>query len=166
MKYFEELAATLAQVDATPLLPFARACTGTLYIAGNGGSMATAQHWACDLLKAAGVRAQALGSNPAILTAFANDNGYRHALRSELERNKRPGDALICLSCSGTSKNITELLLSALFYGLPAAIVTGPTWENPTDTPIPVVNVPHQHYGVIEDCFMAIGHWLTEELRG
>jgi D-sedoheptulose 7-phosphate isomerase len=158
MKYFDELQATLAKLDPTPLLDFVWACEGTLWLAGNGGSASTAQHWACDLSKAAGRRVQALGSNPAVLTAWANDKSYGDALSEEMHRLARPNDAIICLSCSGTSDNIETLIC----HDMPIALVTSvlsPYYSNAL-----MVRVPHTHYGIIEDCHLAIGHWLTEEL--
>lgn len=165
VNYLHELQKTLAQVDPTPLLGFIRACEGTIWLAGNGGSASTAQHWACDLSKAAGRRVQALGANPAVLTAWANDDGYRSALASELQALARPGDTLICLSCSGMSKNIMQALRMATLLALPRALVTGMMGGGADNTDIEIV-VPHDHYGIIEDCHLAIGHWLTEELRG
>ena len=176
MSYFAQLAATLACLDRQSLdCLFARvrdgqARGGTLWLAGNGGSAAVAQHWACDLSKAAGVRCQALGSNAAALTAWANDTSYDLALAYEFERLVRPGDALICLSCSGTSKNIYRALLNAAHLNdrrgpISLAIVTGSAWENPYTVPVTAVAVPHDDYGIIEDCFAAIGHWITNELR-
>ena len=164
MNYFHELQIALSKIDPAPLVPFIRACEGTLWLAGNGGSASAAQHWACDLSKAAGRRVQALGSNPAVLTAWANDDGYDVALARELEIAARDGDRLICLSCSGTSRNIVTLLRQAWLLKLPRAIVTGRAnvWLTPVDL---VVNVPHVHYGILEDSMSAIGHWLTEELR-
>jgi len=164
VNYFHELQKTLGQLDPSPLLDFVRACEGTLWLAGNGGSASTAQHWTCDLSKAVGRRVVALGSNPAVLTAWANDEGYDVALSRELLALARPGDALIALSCSGRSKNIVTVLREAWLLKLPRAIVTGPEW--PGITPVDVaVTVPHPHYGIIEDCHLAIGHWLTEALK-
>lgn len=166
MTYFTDLAATLARLDAAQLealRAFVLDCTGTLWICGNGGSMATAQHWACDLSKAAGVRAQALGSNPAVLTAWANDNDYAGALGAELSRLARPGDRLICISCSGTSSNIYWVMREAKARGVPVALLTSMLYEGGD---APILAVPATHYGIIEDCHLAIGHWLTEQLRG
>lgn len=163
MNYRDELTRTIQQLDIAPLLAFVQACQGTLWLAGNGGSASTAQHWACDLSKAAGRRVQALGCNPAVLTAWANDEDYGAALSRELESVARTDDRLICLSCSGTSKNIITLLRSAWLLHIPRAIVTGRANVYPTPVDL-VVNVPHTHAGVIEDCFGAIGHWLTESL--
>lgn len=161
MNYFAELQATLAKLDPTPLLDFVRSCEGTLWIAGNGGSMATAQHWACDLSKAAGRRVQALGSNPAILTAYANDEGYEDALTSEFHRLSRSGDTIICLSCSGMSPNINRLMARAI--DAPVALIAGAT--APYYSHALNMRIPHTHYGIIEDCHLAIGHWLTEALK-
>lgn len=168
MNYFDELTAALTALDTAQLdalLAFVAENDGTLWICGNGGSMATAQHWTCDLSKAAGRRVQALGSNAAVLTAWANDQSYTSALAQELERLALPGDRLICLSCSGRSGNIITALRMAGTLKLSRAIVTG------ADAPIDwtlyelAVTVPATHYGIIEDCHLAISHWLTERLR-
>lgn len=165
MNYFAELQQTLSQLDPSPLLDFVRGCEGTLWLAGNGGSQSTAQHWACDLSKSANRRVQALGSNPAVLTAWANDDGYEAALVSELDRLWQPDDRLICLSCSGTSPNIAVLLRTAIRQSRPCALLTGNRYFGDTYADL-IVRVPHTHYGIIEDCHLAIGHWLTEELHG
>jgi len=165
VNYFHELQKTLSAIDPTPLLDFVRGCEGTLWLAGNGGSASTAQHWACDLSKAAGRRVQAMGCNTAVLTAWANDEGYETALARELATLARPGDRVLCLSCSGTSPNIGTLLRQAWLLKLPRAIVTGraDVWPTPMSL---VITVPHTDYGIIEDATSAIGHWLTQELRG
>lgn len=163
MNYLHELQTTLGAIDPTPLIPFIRACHGTLWLAGNGGSASTAQHWACDLSKAAGRRAQPLGANSAVLTAWANDEDYGVALAREFGLVARPDDRLICLSCSGTSKNIITLLRQAWLLHIPRALITGKNaiYSTPVDI---VINIPHTHYGVLEDTMSAIGHWATGEL--
>lgn len=163
MTYFTDLASTLARLNPAPLVSFARDCPGTLWVAGNGGSASVAQHWACDLQKAARRRVQALGANSAVLTAWANDTTYAGALAAEFAQLARHGDSLICISCSGMSPNITTLLRQAWLLRHPRAIVTGRglVWPTPVDV---VVNVPHEDYGILEDCFAAIGHYLTKEL--
>jgi D-sedoheptulose 7-phosphate isomerase len=163
VNYIDELTQALVRLDIAPLIAFVQGCQGTLWLAGNGGSASSAQHWACDLSKQAARRVQALGSNPAVLTAWANDEGYAVALAQEFERVARMDDRLICLSCSGTSKNIITLLRQAWLLHIPRAIVTGRANVYPTPIDL-VVNVPHTHYGIIEDCHLAIGHWLTEAL--
>jgi D-sedoheptulose 7-phosphate isomerase len=170
MDYFRHLASTLGMLDDAQLGGLVALCkrtmerSGTLWLAGNGGSAAVAQHWACDLSKQAGARVLALGANGAVLTAWANDVSYGAALSEELARLARTGDALICLSCSGTSPNIAAVLRQAHRMQLDRALISGP--ERPSVTPLTVrLSVPHDDYGVIEDCFAAIGHYVTYELR-
>ena len=167
MNYLIDLAATLQKLDVITLdklQSFITHTQGTVWIAGNGGSASVAQHWACDLSKAAERRVQALGSNLAVMTAWANDVSYEDALAEELKRLAQPGDSVICLSCSGASKNIWTLLRAAERLGLKWAMVTSDLPPTRTGDPL-IVRVPHTHYGILEDCFMAIGHWLTEQLR-
>jgi D-sedoheptulose 7-phosphate isomerase len=162
VNYIEELTQALSRLDIAPLIDFVRDCQGTLWLAGNGGSASTAQHWACDLSKAAGRRVQALGSNPAVLTAWANDSDYANIFGAELSRLAQPGDRLICLSCSGTSANIYYALREAGARGILSALVTSKLYcDDDADL---TIRVPHTHYGIIEDCHLAIGHWLTEAL--
>lgn len=164
--YAEELHQALTRIDIAPLLAFVQACQGTLWLAGNGGSASVAQHWACDLSKAAGRRVQALGSNPAVLTAWANDSDYANVFGAELARLHQSNDALICLSCSGISPNTYWALREARTKQLPCALVTSrlyDRWVERNEADL-IVSVPHEHYGVIEDCFGAIGHMLTEAL--
>ena len=77
MNHLRELINTLHILDPhtlTPLVPLVRDCRmrgATLWLCGNGGSFATAQHWACDLTKVCAVRAHVLGANAASLTAWA-----------------------------------------------------------------------------------------------
>ena len=170
MNYFAELQSTIQRLDhikLQALLAFVKDCEGTLWLAGNGGSASTAQHWACDLSKTANRRVQALGSNPAVLTAWANDRDYDEGMAQELFMIARPDDALICLSCSGISPNILAVLEQASIMKLSSALVTSQLSRqlysgNKADL---IISVPHTHYGIIEDCHLAIGHWLTEELQ-
>ena len=162
MNYIHELQKTLGQIDPSPLPAFVTACKGTLWLAGNGGSASVAQHWACDLSKVSNRRVQALGANPAVLTAWANDSSYASALAEELRRLAREGDALICLSCSGRSHNILSLFTMAQRLDMPILLITGA--HAPTYPEVPCLVVPHTDYGIIEDCFGAIGHWLSKEV--
>jgi D-sedoheptulose 7-phosphate isomerase len=162
--YFEELSQVLSRVDPAPLLDFVRGCEGTLWVAGNGGSASNAQHWACDLSKAAGRRVQALGANPAVLTAWANDTSYDEALAWELARLWQPDDRLIVLSCSGASGNIAQLLRDTVRMGNPCALLTGQRYLGDVYADL-IIRIPSTNYGIIEDAMSAIGHWLTEELQ-
>ena len=86
----------------------------TIYIAGNGGSAATASHWVNDLGKATKVagrppmRVMSLSDNISWLTALANDEGYDRIFSGQLENFAQKGDLLILISASGNSRNLLQ----------------------------------------------------------
>lgn len=135
----------------------------TIWLCGNGGSYATAQHWATDLCKAAWLRAVALGSNMPLLTAWANDQIFASVFETEMELWAQAGDLLICLSCSGISQNVSAAVAVAKERNITSVLLTGTlnTDVAPADH---IVRVWSQDMKVIEDCHSAIGHWLIHEL--
>jgi D-sedoheptulose 7-phosphate isomerase len=85
-----------------------------IYVAGNGGSAATASHWVNDLGKAtkrsgqAPIRVMSLSDNVSWLTALANDEGYERVFAGQLENFAQPGDVLVVISASGNSQNLVQ----------------------------------------------------------
>jgi D-sedoheptulose 7-phosphate isomerase len=94
------------------VLRAARDRGATIYLAGNGGSAATASHWANDLgkgAKASGqvpIRVMSLADNASWVTALANDEGYERVFAGQLENFAKPGDVLVVMSASGNSPNL------------------------------------------------------------
>lgn len=86
-----------------------------VYIIGNGGSYANAQHICNDFLNA-GIRAYTLDS--ATLSAFANDYGWEAIFARWLAVVGDEGDALIAMSGSGTSPNILNAIEQAEAIGM------------------------------------------------
>jgi D-sedoheptulose 7-phosphate isomerase len=90
----------------------ARDAGATVYVAGNGGSAATASHWTSDLgnaTKRSGrgrMRVMCLSDNTPWLTALANDEGYERVFSGQLENFAAPGDVLAVISASGNSRNL------------------------------------------------------------
>ena len=119
-RYLRDFSRLLAgvNVDAIArivgLLRVARDGGGTVYLAGNGGSAATASHWANDLGKATkcsgrgSIRVMCLSDNTPWLTALANDEGYERVFAGQLENFAGPGDVLIVISASGNSPNLVQ----------------------------------------------------------
>jgi phosphoheptose isomerase len=81
----------------------------TVFVCGNGGSAANAEHFSNDLFSK-GVRAHCLSSNMSIMTKIANDHGYEFVFTDQLDVYYNLGDLIVLISCSGTSKNIVEVL--------------------------------------------------------
>lgn len=91
---------------------------GQLFIAGNGGSAADAQHIAAELTgrffrERRPFRAMALHGNTSALTAIGNDYGFDRVFARELTAYARPGDVLMAISTSGNSQNILRAIEAA-----------------------------------------------------
>lgn len=110
---FDAVARIIDRIDT------ARHDGATIYLAGNGGSAATAAHWANDLNKAAKrddappIRAINLSDNVPWFSALANDEGYERVFAGQLESLARPGDVLVVISASGNSPNLVNAVSTA-----------------------------------------------------
>jgi D-sedoheptulose 7-phosphate isomerase len=96
---------------AASLLRRCLADRGCIYLCGNGGSAADAQHIAAELVgrfvrERKGLAAVALTTDTSILTSVGNDYGFEQVFARQVEALVRPGDVLWAFSTSGTSKNV------------------------------------------------------------
>jgi D-sedoheptulose 7-phosphate isomerase len=147
-----------------------------VWILGNGGSAATANHMANDLVAATrglerGLRVCSLSANPAVLTATANDQGYEQLFVQQLRGRVRPGDVVIALSASGSSPNV----LRAVEYAAARGAVTvgftgfdGGALAGMVDHRLHAAT-PRGDYGPVEDAHLALDHilggYLARRLR-
>ena len=84
---------------------------GTIYICGNGGSAADAQHIAGELVgrfqrERKALAAVALTTDTSVITSIANDYGYENVFGKQVEALVTQGDILWTISTSGASPNI------------------------------------------------------------
>jgi D-sedoheptulose 7-phosphate isomerase len=84
---------------------------GTVYLCGNGGSAADAQHIASELVgrferERKALPAVALSTDTSILTSIANDYAYENIFARQIEALVKKGDVLWALSTSGVSANV------------------------------------------------------------
>ncbi len=142
-----------------------------IFVMGNGGSAATASHWATDLSKTAYVagrpmiRCRSLSENIPYLTAIGNDLSFDDIFSRQLENILTLGDLVILISGSGNSKNLIKACLWAKKKKAQTVGILGfdgGKLKKMVDLPI---IVPSTQYGVIEDMHMAIGHILTFYLK-
>ena len=103
---------------------------GTIYIVGNGGSAAIANHAAIDFTKAANIPATTFNES-SLLTCFANDYGYEHWVEKALEFYTKKNDMVILISSSGQSKNIINGARKAKEMGLALITFSGFSSQNP-----------------------------------
>jgi D-sedoheptulose 7-phosphate isomerase len=103
---------------------------GQILIAGNGGSAAQAQHFAAELVgrfvcERRPLPAIALGTDPATLTALANDYGYERAIERQLLALAGPNTVFVAMSTSGQSANIVRAAETAFEEKISVIAMTG-----------------------------------------
>jgi len=124
----EMLAAPLA--GAAELMVGALVNNGKILACGNGGSAADAQHFAAELvgrfeMERQGLAAIALSTDSSILTAVANDYGYKTVFERQVRALGQPGDVLLAISTSGNSPSIIEAITAAHDNDLQVVALTG-----------------------------------------
>jgi D-sedoheptulose 7-phosphate isomerase len=142
----------------------------TVFICGNGGSAATASHFACDLAKRPIVEGQprfrviSLTDNNALMTALSNDISYEAVFAEQLLPLVREGDIVIGISGSGNSPNV----LNAIKVANEAGAITvgfcgydGGKLKGMVDLP---VHVPSFTMAMVEDVHLMIEHAICERL--
>lgn len=138
-------------------------CRGTIYILGNGGSLATALHLSCDLSKNTGkpIRTDTLSELPKV-TAYANDIGYDSIYQMQLFSKLRPGDMLINISNSGNSQNLINATKFVKDCGNIVISLLGYSGGQLKDMSDLYVLVSSTNIRVVEDVHMVICHMLTK----
>jgi D-sedoheptulose 7-phosphate isomerase len=163
---------------------------GTLYLTGNGGSLSDALHISGELLKSfalprplppalaerlgattdgaalaahlqAGLRAHALGVNPALSSAVANDialPGIGPA--QELVALARPGDVLLTISTSGRSRSVLYAATVARALEVPVIALTGAADSPLAERADLALRAPARETHLIQELHLAIYHRL------
>ncbi len=103
---------------------------GRLYIAGNGGSAADAQHLAAEFVcrlgrDRAALPAEALTVDTSTLTAIGNDYGYDMVFQRQVEGKMRAGDLFLGITTSGNSANIVNALEKCRELGFVTILFAG-----------------------------------------
>lgn len=173
MKFFDDLANSVAKTEVTPDAPTRNdalcalrrrliRCSGKVFIIGNGGSSAIASHVAVDFAKVLDLRAVVFSDAP-MLTATSNDYGYDVVFSSQLSRLAVKGDILIAISSSGESQSIIGACYKAAEIGCRIITFTG---MNPRNTVrrLGHVNfwVPSNKYGIVEIAHLALLHSMVD----
>jgi phosphoheptose isomerase len=126
-----ELAEQAAAIEAAAALVVAAVTAGhKILLCGNGGSAADAQHIAAELvgrfvIERRPLAAIALTTDTSALTAIANDYGYEHVFARQVEALGAPGDVLIAITTSGSSKNVVAAVAAARTRGMQVIGLTG-----------------------------------------
>lgn len=169
--YLNYLGEVLKAIDVKEIACFvqtlldARERGATVFFIGNGGSAATASHFANDLSIGTNsyekpFRVISLTDNQAIITAIGNDFGYQDIFVRQLQLLGKAGDVVVAISASGNSPN----LLTAFEYAQKTKIKTvaltafdGGKMKAMADEGIHVPTAPNE-YGPAEDAHMVLDH--------
>jgi len=142
-----------------------------LFLAGNGGSAANANHLAADLIygvnqKGRGAfRVHSLAANPSVLTCLGNDLGFENVFSHQLEALAEPGDLLLVFSGSGNSPNILHALKCAKKIGVTSVALLGYDGGGAKDLADLPLHFPIHDMQAVEDLHMMAGHLLFKYLR-
>ena len=177
-QYRAECIAAFESVDLTAvsgvvdLLLKARSSGNIVFLAGNGGSAATASHMAVDLMLGSmltdpPLKVIAFTDNQAIITATGNDVSFEVIFSRQLEKLGSAGDVLLTISASGNSPNVIAVVELAKRMGIRTIGFTGFDGGQLLHLVDLAVHVSTSKgaYGAVEDIHLAINHMITEQLK-
>jgi D-sedoheptulose 7-phosphate isomerase len=150
----------------------ARQMEATIFFLGNGGSAATASHFANDLGFCASpegrrpFRSLSLTANNAFITCLANDIGYENVFSWQLRNLMRPGDVVVGISASGNSPNAVKALEYAEQAGGIGVAIVGFDGGKMKAIARHVIHVKTAtgEYGPAEDVHMVLDHLISTYL--
>lgn len=139
----------------------------SVYICGNGGSAADAQHLSTELsgrykMERKALPCEALHVNTSFITAVGNDYGFEEIYARGVEAFCKEGDILIALSTSGTSPNIIKALLKARQNNISTVGFGGMTGGDMVQYCDHILTIPSLNVPRIQECHMLIGHIICE----
>ncbi len=178
--YFSGLSLLLAKIDRDDLVDAFKVVEKklkqrrTIFLAGNGGSAATASHALVDLNKTIlgyknyrhiRLRAICLSDNTPTLTAIGNDLSFDSIFSESLKNLANPGDLLIVITGSGNSPNIIKALNTAKDLQVETLGLLGFKGGKALKLVNHKVLIKSESFGHIEDAHMIFIHLLTEYLK-
>ena len=144
---------------------------GIVFPLGNGGSAATAAHFACDLAK--GTRVDDLPTfrvicptdNVASITAWANDCDYSEALAEQIAPFAGQDDVIFAISTSGNSLNVLRAVERGKSAGAVVVALTGRHGGALARMADLTIRVQSDSIEQVEDAHVAICHCVCVALR-
>jgi D-sedoheptulose 7-phosphate isomerase len=175
--YLEHLTSVLNGISLNEIENFvkilleARERDSSIFFIGNGGSAATASHFANDIAIGSReyekpFRAISLCDNQAIITAIGNDDGYEQIFSQQLRVLLKKQDIVVSISASGNSSNLIHAIntakkMGAITVGISA--FDGGKMKELVDFSL---HVPTEkgEYGPAEDAHMVLDHLVANYL--
>jgi D-sedoheptulose 7-phosphate isomerase len=178
--YLERLTGILGALDleavgrVVQVFLDSRSRGSTMFFMGNGGSAATALHFANDMCVCASpqgsvpFRAIGLTANVSHLTCLANDFGYDAVFSFQLRNLMRQGDVVVGISASGNSPNVINALEYANDNGGVSVAIVGFDGGRMKQIAHHSIHVQTSkgEYGPVEDVHMILDHLISNYLAG
>lgn len=141
-----------------------------LLVCGNGGSASDAQHITGELVgrflkERRGLKAICLSSNPAVLTAWANDYSYETVFARQVEAYGEPGGVLLGISTSGNSANVIAAFEAARAAGMTTIALTGQGGGKLAALSDILLAAPSRHTPLIQQAHICLYHFICEEVE-
>ncbi len=138
-----------------------------VYWCGNGGSAAEAQHMAAELSgrylrERPGYASEALSVNTSTLTCIGNDYGYDHIFSRQVLAFAQPGDVVIGLTTSGTSRTIVLALEAAREKGAVTVAFTGNGGGPVAQIADHVLMGPDSYAAVVQEVHQVMAHIVCD----
>ena len=143
---------------------------GRLYIAGNGGSAADAQHLAAEFVsKLAKDRnplpAEALTVDSSILTAIGNDYGFEKVFSRQIQGKITDKDIFLAITTSGKSPNILEALKKCNEMNVPSILFTGKDGGDAKSWASYTIIAPGESTAIIQEIHLLMEHTLCQSVE-
>jgi len=166
--YFKEVKSAMVDIDddiekVFVILDAVKRSNRRIWILGNGGSLAIAQHFAQDLVKMTGLRAHTINC-PSMITAHANDDGFEYSYFNPVKKLIDEGDPILIFSCSGKSRNFIEFVSGFPDMKNPVISIVGTDGGFLKTKSQVSVHIKSNDYQVCETAFCFISDILIKSL--
>ena len=179
LEYCEDLNRCLSKISLKKLeeifkvIELAIKRNKNIFTCGNGGSASVSNHFLCDFNKGIKIDSKkkfkpkviSLTNSIEMMSAISNDLNYEKVFSFQLENYSNKNDILICFSCSGSSKNILEVVKFAKRKKLKTIGFLG--FANLKNEKLfdYSININFKNYGVTEDIFQILMHSISQFIR-
>ena len=139
-------------------------------VCGNGGSAADSMHLAAELMgrfkrNRKPLKVMSLATDPAFLTAWANDFEYESIFSRQVEAFGEPGAVLIAISTSGNSKNVVRAMEQARAMEMVTVALTGEGGGAMASLSGHLFAVPCKETALIQQVHLCLYHYLCDGIE-
>jgi len=143
---------------------------GRIYLAGNGGSAADAQHFAAELVCKFSrdrnpIPAESLTTDSSIITAISNDYSYDSIFERQLKAKLKCEDIFIGITTSGNSKNIIKALGEVKIKKAKSILFAGNGGKKIVNLSNIAILVPSSETKFIQETHIMLLHVLCETIE-